>query len=145
MEESSGCIVVQDYDGVPHILMVHGAGNWKIKRFGFPKGNIDRGEKLERAAIRETEEETGITPEIIKYLGHVDRHYGKKKRVHAYLAKVKAGHIDDKKRTVGYDKSEVDVSKFYPVDQALEMAYTYQRPLFKKAKIEIEKIYENKT
>ena len=45
MEESSGCIVVQDYDGVPHILMVHGAGNWKIKRFGFPKGNVDRGEE----------------------------------------------------------------------------------------------------
>ncbi len=33
--------------------------------FSFPKGHIKAGEKREDAAIRETEEETGITPRII--------------------------------------------------------------------------------
>ena len=33
--------------------------------FSFPKGHIKVGEKREDAAIRETEEETGITPGII--------------------------------------------------------------------------------
>ena len=93
MKQSSSCIVVKTFDNIPHILLVHAAGNWKIKQFGIPKGNVDPKEKLKAAAVRETSEETGIIPDVIKYVGYVDYRTGKK-RVHAYLAKVKSGKID---------------------------------------------------
>lgn len=137
MIKSSGCIVVKIFDGEPYILLVHASGNWKNKQFGIPKGLTNQNEPLARAAIRETLEETGITPKIIKYVGYVDLK-SRNKRVYAYLAKIKNGKINDKKQTIDYDESEVDVSKFYPLEQAIGMLYTYQKPLLIKAKNYIE-------
>lgn len=57
----------------------HGAGDWS-----FPGGHLDSGEKLFQAAIRETEEETGMRVgevEIIsisddlRYIASDDKHY----------------------------------------------------------------------
>ena len=130
MKISAGCIVVKVFEGRPHILLVHAAGNWKNKRFGFPKGEVEPGEDPKEAAIREVKEETGIKPKIIEYIGSVKTY---NKKVIAFLAEVESGKIDDKKRTIEYDKKEVDVSKFYPVEKAIEMVYEYQKPLFEKA------------
>lgn len=130
MEESAGCIIVKHFNGVPHILLAHAAGNWRTKLMGFPKGHVDEGEDTKRAAIRETKEEVGITPDIINYLGSSKTKKGK--RVHAYMAFVKSGRLDGKK-AVDLQKEEVDLAKFYPLDKADEMVYVYQRPLIKKA------------
>jgi 8-oxo-dGTP pyrophosphatase MutT (NUDIX family) len=46
--------VVQDNDG--HVLWIQRNGKWDL-----PKGKLESGESLEEAAIREVEEETGIT------------------------------------------------------------------------------------
>ena len=130
MVESSGCIVVKVFNGEPHILMVHAAGNWRNKRFGFPKGHVDAGEDLEAAARRETKEETGIEVEVIDYLGQVKR---KQKVVHAYIAYYKSGSLNGKD-AIDYQREEVDAAKFVPVSKAIELAYDYQKPIFEKAK-----------
>lgn len=136
MEKAAGCIIVKYFNEIPHVLMVHPAGNWKNKKFGFPKGHLEEGEDLTIGAKRETEEETGITPDILDYLGQV-KTKSKKKIVHAFIALYKSGSLEGKKAT-NFQKEEVDVVKFYPIDEAIEMAHLYQVELFKKAKEYIE-------
>lgn len=126
--------MVKQFNGEPHILMVHAAGNWRNKKFGFPKGMVEKGEDLSAAAIRETREETGIVPLILDYLSSVKK---KKKEVHAYIATYESGALKGKE-AVDYQRSEVDVAKFYPLDQAINMSYDYQKPLFEKAQKYIE-------
>lgn len=140
MDISSGCIVVKKFNGEPHILMVHAAGNWKNKNFGFPKGIIEENENTSAAAARETEEETGVIVDIIGYLGSVHRNVKglPHKEVHAYIALYKDGNLEGK-NVLDFQKSEIDVAKFYPVDQAVEIAYGYQKPLLEKAKEFIKK------
>ena len=68
---SAGCIIVKEFDNIPHVLMAHAAGSsWKNKRMGFPKGNVESGEKLETAALREVFEEVGVKCKIIKYISN---------------------------------------------------------------------------
>jgi len=56
-ERSAGLVVFRMGDGVPSFLLLHyGRGHW-----GFPKGIIEAGEAEEEAAIREAEEETGLS------------------------------------------------------------------------------------
>lgn len=128
--ESAGCIMMKYYDGVLHTLMCHAAGNWKLKLMGFPKGNVDEGEDIKAAAIREVEEETGLIPDILNYIGSVKK--DRTKTVHAFVAFVKSGDIRDK-TPVNLQKDEIDYAKFIPVDKAVVKAYKYQRDLFDKA------------
>jgi ADP-ribose pyrophosphatase YjhB (NUDIX family) len=136
MEKAAGCIIVKYFNEVPHILMAHPAGNWKNKKFGFPKGHLEEGEDLTEGAKRETIEESGITPDILEYLGSVYTK-NKKKKVHAFIALYKSGPLDGKKAT-NFQKEEVDVVKFYPIDKAIQMAHPYQKELFEKAKEYVE-------
>lgn len=135
-ETSAGCIVVKTYNGVPHVLLVHAAGSWKNKKFGFPKGRVEDGEDIKRAAERETKEESGITPDILDYIGSAKTKKAKK-TVHAFIAFYKSGPLDGKKAT-DYQREEVDVAKFYPIKKAVDMVYAYQKPLLEKAKKYIE-------
>ncbi len=75
--EAAGGIV---NDGEDNILFIFRRGSWDL-----PKGKIDKGEKKKEAAVREVEEETGITDITI----------GKKIRTtrHTYRTK-------DKKRAI---------------------------------------------
>ena len=50
----------------------------------FPAGGIEEGESPEQAAVRETEEETGLTVEAVKVLG--DRVHPKTGRLMHYVA-----------------------------------------------------------
>jgi len=56
-ERSAGLVVFRREAGdVVFLLLHYGWGHW-----GFPKGNIEPGEQAKEAAIREVEEETGLT------------------------------------------------------------------------------------
>jgi len=52
-EKSAGAIL---FHGSQVLLLHYEAGHW-----GFPKGNIESGESEQQAALRELEEETGIS------------------------------------------------------------------------------------
>ena len=56
-ENSSGVVVVQQQEGMQRFLLLHQTNDvWS-----FPKGHIEEGETAKTAALRELEEETGIT------------------------------------------------------------------------------------
>lgn len=50
----------------------------------FPAGGVEEGETAEQAAVRETLEETGLTVEVVKYIG--DRVHPKSGKFMAYTA-----------------------------------------------------------
>lgn len=56
-DHSCGVIPVRTYHGKRYYLLVqHAAGHW-----GFPKGHAENGETPGQTALRELEEETGLT------------------------------------------------------------------------------------
>lgn len=64
---------------------------YRRKRWDLPKGKVDAGEVPQQTALREVEEETGLSPlEIVKFLTHTYHIYWLKdrftlKRTHWYL------------------------------------------------------------
>lgn len=57
LEKSAGAVVFyrRPYGKIEYLLLEHRAGHW-----GFPKGLIEKGEKLEGTALRECKEEAGL-------------------------------------------------------------------------------------
>ena len=69
-------------------------------RWSLPKGHVEHGETHEQAAIREVEEETGISGRITARLGSVEYTFvaqGRRihKRVHHYLMEAVGGELSD--------------------------------------------------
>lgn len=55
--DSAGCIC---FDSLERVLLIR-----YYSHYSFPKGHIEKGETREEAALRETEEESGIRAEIV--------------------------------------------------------------------------------
>lgn len=65
-ERSAGGVVYRMQDGRPRFLLIRDSyNNW-----GFPKGHLEKGEAAESAALREVEEETGLSELVLR--GAVD-------------------------------------------------------------------------
>ncbi|MDT8340096.1 MAG: NUDIX hydrolase [Longimicrobiales bacterium] len=66
IERSAGGVVLRRIDGVLHVLLIRDP----YRNWGLPKGHVEPGEDAIGAALREVEEETGLTrlvagPEIL--------------------------------------------------------------------------------
>lgn len=60
-EKSAGCVLFQIDKGViKYLLLRDGLSHW-----GFPKGIIEVGEKMQEVGIREVQEETGISKIVL--------------------------------------------------------------------------------
>lgn len=61
VERSAGAIIFRKEGNIPFFLLLHYPGFRGPKgHWDFPKGNIEKGEKLEETVKRELQEETGI-------------------------------------------------------------------------------------
>ena len=80
-KEISGCAVIKD----GKLLLLH-----KIKNnnYEFPGGKIEDGETPEQTAMRETHEEIGCTPKILKKFSEYNYKIKKVKRSHVFLAEI---------------------------------------------------------
>jgi 8-oxo-dGTP diphosphatase len=81
-------------------------GDWT-----FPKGKLDAGETFEQAALREVLEETGMTCEVVRFVGTTNYTHrkGKPKIVAYYLMSVSEGEFAP--------NEEVDVLVWLPLEQ----------------------------
>lgn len=111
---AGGVVYKRDDDGSLQILLIKNKD-----RYGFPKGNVERTEKKEDAAIREVKEETGVDAKIEEYLGNVEYWYRSAvdtvhKFVYYYLMRYEGGEISPQ-------KDEIESAEFVPIDKVLDM------------------------
>lgn len=87
IEKSCGTIPYTLRDGVRHYLLIK---NRRDNACGFPKGHVEAGESETETALRETWEETSITPTIdptFRYEMSYKLSNGNRKTVIYFLAK----------------------------------------------------------
>jgi bis(5'-nucleosidyl)-tetraphosphatase len=86
---SAGVVVVRYFDGAPKLLLLRAFNYWD-----FPKGLLDPDEEPLAAAVREVEEETGLTQLDFRW-GHVFQEtepYGSNNKIaRYYIAESKKG------------------------------------------------------
>lgn len=102
----SAATIVQNEKG--EILLIKGPRRgWEM-----PGGQVEEGESLKEAAIRETKEESGIDIEIVKFCG-VFQNVSRSICNTLFLARPVGG-----KPTTSSESLEVE---FFPVEEALDM------------------------
>lgn len=108
----------------------------------LPKGIIEKGEEPDKTALREVNEETGLTGEMLEQIGQISYWYFLKektirvhKTVHFFLLKYVSGSTDD------HDQ-EVEEAKWFLVEEAVDrLQYKGEKDIMRKAKQMIEKQY----
>jgi predicted NUDIX family NTP pyrophosphohydrolase len=130
MRVAAGCLVRAVFDGEVRYLIVHPSGNYNRKApYSIPKGLLDPHESPDDAALRETQEETGVAARIIAPLGSVT--YRKsRKTVVAFLAEP----IElPAATTLEPGDWEVDRVEFVPAAEARTKLHPDQRPFIDRA------------
>ena len=135
---SAGGVIYKKTDNTFEIALIAIKGKtiWTL-----PKGIIDAGEKTEETAVREIEEETGLTGMVTDLLGQKsywfflkDENVKYRKTVTYFLLKHVAGNI--KKHC-----PEVDDAIWIDIDEAIkQLSYKNDRDIVEKAR---EKIFKN--
>lgn len=125
MKHAAGTLLYRQGKRGLEVLLVHPSGNYnRGKPFSIPKGMPDEGEGLEEAARRETQEEAGVVPGDLTYIGHID--YTKsKKRVHCFL-----GPAPEQEPKAG--SWEIDEARFMSLEEARRLIHPDQRPFLER-------------
>jgi mutator protein MutT len=133
-EVSAGGLVI-DFSGTRGLLIGridHKDASRERLLWSLPKGHIEVGETPEQAAIREVEEETGITSEITKSIGVIDFWFmagGKRihKTVHHFIFREVSGELTPQ-------ITEVDEVSWFPLSEIVErLAYPDEKKLIAKS------------
>ena len=114
------------------LIAVKGGSVWCL-----PKGLLEKGEGLARAAHREVREETGVDGRILKlidYIKYFYTHKDKDKTIR-YLKIVYFFLMEYTKGNVRNHDLEVDECKWFPINDAMKMIeYDDEKEILKKAK-----------
>ena len=126
---SAGGVVCEERDGG---VMVALCGRLKTGLWALPKGTPDGTETLEETALREVQEETGLSVAIAAPLGHIEYWFTRDseriyKRVYFYLMRPCGGSFDD-------HDPEFDVVRWASAAEALEtLTYPSEREVLRRA------------
>ena len=129
-ETSAGGLVVDQIGRPPRVigrLDRRGRLLWSL-----PKGHIEAGETAEQAAVREVEEETGISGCVVAPLGTIDFWFVAEDRrvhktVHHYLLRATGGELSD-------EDIEVAEVAWVPLEELeSRLAYADERRLIRRA------------
>lgn len=129
VEKSAGAVIFSRADKkIEYLLLHYQAGHWD-----FPKGNIEKGEKLEDTARRETKEETGI--EDIKFIPgfkeSIKYFYRLKKKNIFKIATFFLAETKTKKVKISWEHIDY---KWLPHEEALEqLTFKNAKETLKKA------------
>lgn len=129
-EFSAGGIVFNNKGEV--LLTQHSSNHY----WGFPKGNIEKGETSQEAGVREVKEEAGVEAEIVEKVGDSKYVYSKDgekifKIVTLFLMRYKSGDLKDH----GWEVSE---ARWFTLKEALKtLSFSQDKRLFKEALVKI--------
>jgi 8-oxo-dGTP diphosphatase len=128
--QAAGGLVVRRQGGLLQMVVVHRP---EQQDWSFPKGKLEAGETLDVAALREVREETGMTCELLRFIGHteyVDRK-GRQKTVAYWIMAATGGtfspneevdelrwlRLDDASRLLSYQRDQELVAVLAAADQ----------------------------
>ena len=128
--QAAGGLVVRRQGGLLQLVVVHRP---EQQDWSFPKGKLEVGETLDAAALREVWEETGMTCELLRFIGHteyVDRK-GRQKTVAYWIMAATGGtfspneevdelrwlDLDDASRLLSYPRDQELVAVLIAADQ----------------------------
>jgi 8-oxo-dGTP pyrophosphatase MutT (NUDIX family) len=131
-EVSAGGVIYREEEGRFFIALIRAH-----KRWGLPKGHIEKGERVGQTAVREVREETGLSGQIERRLGNIAYSYRSKpkngdarrisKRVTFFLLRYLEGEV------YGHDY-EVDEARWFPIDVALKkLTFATEKKMVRKA------------
>lgn len=128
---SCGGILFRKDRGPIRVALISRMGG---KIWCLPKGLVETGEKPEETALREVQEETGLTGKLLQKIGEIHYRYSSKeektlydKRVWFFLMQHTGGSTKD-------HDFEVDAVRWFPINRAIEkLTYPSERQLMKKA------------
>ena len=106
--QAAGGLVVRRQSGLLQIVVVHRPVQ---EDWSFPKGKLEAGETLDVAALREVREETGMTCDLLRFIGHteyVDRK-GRQKTVAYWIMAATGGSLSP--------NAEVDELRWLPLEE----------------------------
>ena len=130
MEISAGGVVLKKERMV---LLTRRNEDWQ-----FPKGRVEKGERIEETAVREVREETGVEARIVKPLGRINYWYYREgrriyKTVHFFL--MEAVRENWKQRD-----SEMDEVRWFNLEDAVKkISYRNERDILERANKEMER------
>ena len=117
---AAGGLVLRDGE----IAVVHRP---KYDDWSLPKGKLDEGEDFEQAALREVQEETGLSCRLVRELGDATYRDNKDR---AKLVRYYEMHPEGGEFT---PNDEVDELRWVPVSEACELlSYDFDRELVAK-------------
>lgn len=129
IEEFSAGGVIFKYDdtGSPKVLLCYQKKLSGNKSYCLPKGHIENGETIERAAMREVEEETGVVAKIVTYLSDIsyiftEKGVKRKKNVSFFLMEALAVNFKPNEETeeiVWCNEKEALLLDRYPSEQEI--------------------------
>ena len=142
IELSAGLVIIQNGS----VLLGHPTGQKWWGTYSIPKGQVEEGEDLLQAAIRETREEMGISidkediedtePEYVEYKDKKGIPY---KRVYYFVARPETPIENE---AVQLDKKEIDWAGFITKEAAEQRIFWRLKPVLDNIKEE-EKKEEN--
>lgn len=120
------------HEGRIQVALIRVRGRWRL-----PKGQVEEGEGLKEAALREVREETGLEGRVVAKLGDIAYWYTIRskrgetlrifKRVYFYLIRYLRGDVSR------HDE-EVDEAAWVPIEEAVDrLAYPTEKETTRKA------------
>ncbi len=149
---TAGCFLIRKYNNQWEIVLIY--KKWAKDNQGWvpPKGHVEEGETLEKAAIRETTEETGYTNmKIIMPLKTLHLEYPwedgfiHKKDIHYFLAILIDNNRINLKQSKQEQESTVKITWLKLETAERKLKFDDEREILKKIQKIIKKIDDDKT
>ncbi len=137
---SAGGLVVRRSDAGPEIVLGRRNRAREGVRWTLPKGTPATGESVEQTALREVEEETGLSVRIVEPVGSIRYSFGQHgarvdKTVHHFLMVPTGGTLADHDR-------EFDEVRWVPLADATHLlSYETEREIVDRARPQIDAFF----